>query len=146
KERNDLKDYNWVRLADSERSAQNLQDLRGKILRINRDGTIPKDNPFYGRPGVRWEIYAYGLRNPYRFKIDPETNHLYMGVVGPDGPTDYDEYNVSLQGGENFGWPSETGRLLFNEWTPEDIPDWSPSMWEYTYEGGGRSATVGAFY
>ncbi len=146
KERNDLKDYNWVRLADSERSAQNLQDLRGKILRINRDGTIPKDNPFYGRPGVRWEIYAYGLRNPYRFKIDPETNHLYMGVVGPDGPTDYDEYNVSLQGGENFGWPRETGRLLFNEWTPEDIPDWSPSMWEYTYEGGGRSATVGAFY
>src|SRR5690606_24880539 len=84
--------------------------------------------------------------NPYRFKIDPETNHLYMGVVGPDGPTDYDEYNVSLQGGENFGWPRETGRLLFNEWTPEDIPDWSPSMWEYTYEGGGRSATVGAFY
>lgn len=146
KERNELEDHNWVRLADSERSAQNLQDLRGKILRINRDGTIPKDNPFYGRPGVRWEIYAYGLRNPYRFKIDPTTNHIYMGVVGPDGPTDYDEYNVSLQGGENFGWPRETGRLLFNEWTPEDIPDWSPSMWEYTYESGGRSATVGAFY
>ena len=126
--------------------AQNPTNHLGSTIRINRDGTIPKDNPFYGRPGVRWEIYAYGLRNPYRFKIDPETNHLYMGVVGPDGPTDYDEYNVSLQGGENFGWPRETGRLLFNEWTPEDIPNWAPSMWEYTYEAGGRSATVGAFY
>ncbi len=143
---NDLNDYHWSRLVDSERSAQNLQDLRGKILRINRDGSIPSDNPFYGEPGVRWEIYAYGLRNPYRFKVDPETGTLYIAVVGPDAAFDYDEYNISESGGENFGWPRTFGRLFYNEITPEHIPSYTPPMWEYTYETGGRSATVGPIY
>ena len=141
-----LDDLHWSRLVDSERSAQNLQDLRGKILRINKDGTIPKDNPFYGEPGVRWEIYAYGLRNPYRFKVDPLNGYVYIGVVGPDASFDYDEYNVSTEGGENFGWPRTLGRLFYNEWTPEMIPDFRPPMWEYTYETGGRSATIGPIY
>ncbi len=141
-----LSDYHWTRLADSERSAQNLQDLRGKILRINKDGTIPGDNPFFGVPGIRWEIYAYGLRNPYRFGIDGLTNALYIGVVGPDGYYDYDAYVVSEHGGENFGWPRAMGPLLYNEWAPEDIPDYKPSLWEYTYAGGGRAAMAGPFY
>ena len=141
-----LKGYHWARQVDSERTAQNLQDLRGKILRINRDGTIPHDNPFFGVPGIRWEIYAYGLRNPYRFKVDPETSALYIGVVGPDASFDYDEYNISLNGGENFGWPRTLGKLFYNEWTPELIPDYVPPFWEYTYEHGGRSATIGPVY
>src|SRR5690606_36191214 len=145
-ERNDLKDYHWSRLVDSERSAQNLQDLRGKILRINKDGSIPKDNPFFGEPGVRWEIYAYGLRNPYRFKDDPENGNRYIAVVGPDAVYDYDEYNISENGGENFGWPRSIGRLFYNEIRPEHIPDYVPPMWEYTYESGGRSATMGPIY
>ena len=146
KKRHDLKDLHWSRLVDSERSAQNLQDLRGKILRINPDGTIPKDNPFFGQPGIRWEIYAYGLRNPYRFKVDPQTGTLYIAVVGPDAQFDYDEYNIATHGGENFGWPRTLGRLFYNEWTPEQIPNYVPPMWEYTYETGGRSATVGPIY
>jgi len=146
KARHNLKDYHWSRLVDSERSAQNLQDLRGKILRINKDGTIPKDNPFFGEAGVRWEIYAYGLRNPYRFKVDPQTSDLYIGVVGPDASYDYDEYNISENGGENFGWPRTLGRLFFNEWTPEMIPNYVPPLWEYTYATGGRSATIGPIY
>ena len=141
-----LTDYHWSRLVDSERSAQNLQDLRGKILRINKDGTIPKDNPFYGKPGVRWEIYAYGLRNPYRFKVDPETGAVHVGVVGPDAGYDYDEYNVSTKGGENFGWPRSMGKLFYNQMGPEDIPSFEPPTWQYTYETGGRSATVGPIY
>lgn len=145
-EREGLTDYHWSRLVDSERSAQNLTDLRGKILRINKDGSIPKDNPFFGEPGVRWEIYAYGLRNPYRFKVDPETKDVYIGVVGPDAAYDYDEYNLSENGGENFGWPRTMGRLFMNEWTPEMIPDYVPPIWEYTYASGGRSATVGPVY
>ena len=145
-EHHELKGYHWARLVDSERSAQNLQDLRGKILRINRDGTIPHDNPFFGQPGVRWEIYAYGLRNPYRFKVDQQTGALYIGVVGPDASFDYDEYNISHQGGENFGWPRTLGRLFYNEWTPDMISGYRPPAWEYTYEGGGRSATVGPIY
>ena len=141
-----LEDYHWSRLVDSERSAQNLQDLRGKILRINKDGTIPKDNPFFGEPGVRWEVYAYGLRNPYRFKVDPETGNLHIGVVGPDAPFDYDEYVVAAEGGENFGWPRSIGRLFYNQMGPDDIPNYVPPAWEYTYQTGGRSATVGPIY
>jgi len=141
-----LDDYHWSRLVDSERSAQNLQDLRGKILRINKDGTIPMDNPFYGEPGVRWEIYTYGLRNPYRFKVDPQTGKMYIGVVGPDASFDYDEYNVAAEGGENFGWPRSIGKLFYNQMTPDDIPNYVPPMWEYTYRTGGRSATVGPIY
>ena len=144
--RHDLSRIHWTRLVDSERSAQNLQDLRGKILRIHKDGSIPKDNPFFGEPGVRWEIYAYGLRNPYRFKVDHETGALYIGVVGPDAGFDYDEYNISEKGGENFGWPRNMDRLFYNEITPEHIPDFVPPIWEYTYESGGRSATVGPIY
>ncbi len=144
--RHDLSRIHWTRLVDSERSAQNLQDLRGKILRIHKDGSIPKDNPFFGQPGVRWEIYAYGLRNPYRFKVDHETGALYIGVVGPDAGFDYDEYNISEKGGENFGWPRNMGKLFYNEITPEHIPDFVPPIWEYTYESGGRSATVGPIY
>ena len=146
KAKHDLKNIQWSRLVDSERSAQNLQDLRGKILRINKDGSIPKDNPFYGEPGVRWEIYAYGLRNPYRFKVDPVNNHVYIGVVGPDAQFDYDEYNISTKGGENFGWPRDIGRLMYNEWTPDMIPGFTPPIWEYTYETGGRSASGGPMY
>jgi glucose/arabinose dehydrogenase len=146
REKHNLTDFHWSRLVDSERTAQNLTDLRGKILRINKDGTIPKDNPFYGQAGVRWEIYAYGLRNPYRFKVDPQTGTLYIGVVGPDAIYDYDEYNVSANGGENFGWPRSIGSIFYNEWTPDMIPNYTPPMWDYTYETGGRSATVGPLY
>ena len=145
-DKHDLKDYHWSRLVDSERSAQNLQDLRGKILRINKDGTIPKDNPFYGEPGVRWEIYAYGLRNPYRFKVNQETGVLHVGVVGPDAGYDYDEYNRTVDGGTNFGWPRSIGRLFYNQMGPDDIPNYEPPLWEYTYQTGGRSATVGPIY
>lgn len=145
KARHNLAEIHWSRLVDSERSAQNLADLRGKILRINRDGSIPRDNPFFGQPGVRWEIFAYGLRNPYRFKIDPETGRLFVGVVGPDAVYDYDEYNQGT-GGEDYGWPRTLGRLFYNEWRPEMMPAFSPPMWEYTYESGGRSATVGPIY
>jgi cytochrome c len=145
-ERESLTDYHWSRLVDSERTSQNLAELRGKILRINKDGTIPRDNPFYGKPGVRWEIYAYGLRNPYRIKFDRETGRLFIGVVGPDEQTTYDEYNVAIRGGENFGWPRDNGLLFYNEWKPEMIPGWTPPTWEYTYATGGRSASGGPVY
>ncbi|MBX2819037.1 MAG: ThuA domain-containing protein [Rhodothermaceae bacterium] len=146
KEKHNLKDFHWTRLVDSEATSQNLTDPRGKILRINKDGSIPMDNPFYGQPGVRWDIYAYGLRNPYRFKVDHDNGDLYIGVVGPDGGHDYDEYNISETGGENFGWPRQIGTLFYNEWTPDMIPGYVPPVWEYDYEKGGRSATVGPIY
>lgn len=143
--RYDLTGYHWSRLVDSERTSQNLADPRGKILRINKDGSIPKDNPFYGEPGKRWDVWAYGLRNPYRFKVD-ENRDVYIGVVGPDAEYDYDEYNLSTEGGENYGWPRTVGTLFYNEWSPNMIENYTPPIWEYTYEFGARSATVGPVY
>jgi glucose/arabinose dehydrogenase len=144
-ERNKLSGHHWSRITDSERTAQDLQELRGKVLRINKDGSIPKDNPFYGKPGVRWEIFAYGLRNPYRIKWDAPTSRLFIGIVGPDENVTYDWYDIA-KGGENFGWPRANGRLFYNEWTPAMIPGYVPPVWEYTYAGGSRSAGGGNFY
>ena len=100
---------------DAQRSAGNTMDLRGKILRIRplADGgySIPPGNLFPD-VGGRPEIYAMGMRNPFRFSIDSQTGWLYFGDVGPDaeeatatrGPRGYDEINVARQAG-NYGWP-----------------------------------------
>jgi len=62
--------------------SRNLGDPRGKLLRLHADGTIPADNPFVGQPGALPEIWVYGLRNPFRFSIDPENGTPYIGDVG----------------------------------------------------------------
>ncbi|MGH3757845.1 ThuA domain-containing protein [Actinophytocola sp.] len=102
---------------DAQRSSANTNDLRGKILRIHpeSDGTytIPEGNLFApGTAKTRPEIYVMGNRNPYRLHIDPETDWLYWGEVGPDaqaddparGPMGYDEFNQAKSAG-NYGWP-----------------------------------------
>ncbi len=105
---------------DAERSAGNPNDLRGKILRITvaADGsyTIPEGNLFpKGTPGTRPEIYVMGCRNPYRISVDPATDIVYWGEIGPDsgtdgpqGPRGYDEFNQAKKAG-NFGWPYFVG-------------------------------------
>lgn len=105
---------------DAQKSSSNTQDLRGKILRITptADGsyTIPDGNLFpkdgsQGRP----EIYAMGVRNPFRFSVDAKNGYLYWGDVGPDsgedselGPRSYDEWNQARTPG-NYGWPYFVG-------------------------------------
>lgn len=104
-------------LNDSERTAANSADFRGKILRIHPedDGgyTVPPGNLFPpGTPDALPEIYVMGCRNPFRFSIDAQTGWLYWGDVGPDatgpdparGPAGFDEFNVATRAG-NFGWP-----------------------------------------
>ena len=101
---------------DSQRSAGNTNDMRGKILRIhpNPDGSysIPKGNLFEANmANTRPEIYVMGCRNPFRITIDKPTATLYWGDIGPDagedtekGPKGYDEINRTQKAG-NFGWP-----------------------------------------
>ena len=104
-------------LNDSERTAANTLDFRGKILRIHPepDGTytIPQGNLFpKGTAKALPEIYVMGCRNPFRFTVDPQTGFLFWGDVGPDalgpnparGPAGFDEFNVARKAG-NFGWP-----------------------------------------
>ena len=105
---------------DAARSSGNTNDLRGKILRIHPepDGsyTIPEGNLFpRGMAKTRPEIYVMGCRNPFSISIDPRTNFLYWGDVGPDahkdsleGPRGYDEVNQARRAG-NFGWPFFVG-------------------------------------
>ena len=88
--------------------AQDLASLRGKILRLNDDGSAPPDNPFAGEPGHRPEIYTLGHRNTLGLILHPETGDLWNHENGPNGG---DEINVILPG-RNYGWPLVSfGRL-----------------------------------
>jgi glucose/arabinose dehydrogenase len=95
-------------------TAQDRGSLLGKILRIDpaeeggRPYTVPADNPFVGRQG-RDEIYAYGLRNPYRFSFDRATGELTIGDVGQDRFEEVDIVAAGKAGGANFGWPAYEG-------------------------------------
>jgi aldose sugar dehydrogenase len=81
--------------------AQKLDNDAGKTLRLRDDGSIPADNPFVGKAGVRPEIYSYGHRNGYGLAINPETGELWQAEIGPMGG---DEINI-LAAGHNYGWP-----------------------------------------
>lgn len=87
--------------SDASREVQSLASPRGKMLRINTDGTIPADNPFYGRSLVRQEIYSWGHRDPDGAMIHPRTGELWTIEHGPMGG---DELNRILPG-RNYGWP-----------------------------------------
>ena len=103
--------------ADPLGSGQDLGTLLGAILRLDVSGTspdagyaIPPDNPFLGVSGAREEIWAYGLRNPWRFSFDPATGRLWAADVGQNS---YEEINV-VMGGGNYGWKIMEGRHCFS--------------------------------
>lgn len=81
--------------------AQDLTGNLGKIIRINSDGSIPKDNPFINRKGVRPEIFSYGHRNPLGAALDPKSKKLWIHEMGA---VHGDELNVPAAG-KNYGWP-----------------------------------------
>ncbi|WP_300578969.1 PQQ-dependent sugar dehydrogenase [Phenylobacterium sp.] len=82
--------------------AQQMDSALGKIVRINRDGSIPDDNPFVGQDGVRPEIFAAGVRNVQAAALHPETGKLWEVEHGARGG---DELNI-IEAGENYGWPT----------------------------------------
>jgi glucose/arabinose dehydrogenase len=107
---------------DPDRNAQNLGRLLGKMLRIDPRGggayRIPRGNPFAGRGGARDEIYAYGLRNPWRFSFDRAKGHLIVADVGQDAVEEIDfvpsrRRGRAPRGGYNFGWSVFEGRRRF---------------------------------
>ena len=82
-------------------NSQSLTTLKGKILRINKDGTIPTDNPFYNQAtGINRAIWALGLRNPFTFAFQPGTGRLFINDVGE---STYEEVDDGLAG-RNYGW------------------------------------------
>jgi glucose/arabinose dehydrogenase len=101
-------------------NGQNLGVLFGKLLRIDPHGSpygVPKDNPFVGRAGVRPEIYAYGLRNPWRFSFDRTTGDLVIGDVGQDKYEEIDFERRGRAAGKNFGWRAWEGRSRYDAHT-----------------------------
>lgn len=93
---------------DTYGNGQNLGTLLGAILRIDVDVdttyAVPADNPFVGQAGARGEIWAYGLRNPWRFSFDRATGDLYIGDVGQNAWEEIDVEPAGSGGGRNYGW------------------------------------------
>jgi glucose/arabinose dehydrogenase len=117
--------------------AQSLGSTFGKILRINPDGTIPTDNPFYDvAQGQYRAIWAYGLRNPFTLAFQPGTARMYINDVGLDN---WEEVNVGAPGA-NYGWPLAEG--------PTDNPLSVGPIHAYPHAGpdGGCAITGGTFY
>lgn len=85
--------------------AQALGSPFGKLLRLNPDGTIPADNPFVGVAGADTAVWAYGLRNPFTFAVQPGTGRLHINDVGSDR---WEEIDVGVAGA-NYGWPASEG-------------------------------------
>ncbi|MEQ1909647.1 MAG: PQQ-dependent sugar dehydrogenase [Vicinamibacterales bacterium] len=81
--------------------AQDPASLRGKILRLRDDGSVPEDNPFVGRPGHRPEVFTLGHRNSLALIVHPVTGELWNNENGPNGG---DEINI-IRSGRNYGWP-----------------------------------------
>lgn len=118
--------------------AQTLTSLHGKMLRINRDGSIPADNPFFSQAsGDRRAIWALGLRNPFTFAFQPGTSRLYINDVGEQT---WEEINEG-EAGANYGWPESEG--------PTSNPAHRGPVYAYRHTGGGVTGcaiTGGAFY
>jgi glucose/arabinose dehydrogenase len=131
---------------DPEKRAQNLNSLLGKMLRIDvspRNGyAVPKDNPFVGRSDTRPEIWAYGLRNPWRFCFDRDGGICYTGDVGQNV---YEEVDV-VEKGSNYGWRPREG-LHPNPNIPHEELNGSAidPIAEYTHQIG-QSITGGYVY
>jgi len=118
-------------------ASQSLNSLLGKILRINTDGTIPTDNPFYNTTsGDNRAIVAYGLRNPYTFAIQPGTGFMLIADVGQDA---WEEINWGIFGA-NYGWPTTEG--------PTSDPRFIGPLFAYQHHTGAVQgcAVIGAAY
>jgi glucose/arabinose dehydrogenase len=102
---------------DTQGNGQNRSVLLGKLLRIDVDGAqpyaIPADNPFVGTTGARGEIWAYGLRNPWRFAFDRSAGMLYIADVGQSAHEEIDAASASAKG-LNYGWNVMEGSACYN--------------------------------
>lgn len=130
---------------DPDRNGQDRNSLLGKILRIDPAPsgefpyTVPADNPFAGDDGSRGEIWAYGLRNPWRFSFDSERDWLAIGDVGQDS---LEEVNLVADGsGANFGWSAFEGTERFND--DQEAPGAVEPVLTYPTSGDNCSVTGG---
>lgn len=118
-------------------NSQTLTNLLGKVLRINSDGTIPSNNPFFNTAGARKEIWALGLRNPFTFAFQAGTGRMFINDVGQSA---WEEINDGIAG-SNYGWPTTEG--------PTSNPNFRGPIFAYQHGSSsttGCAITGGAFY
>jgi glucose/arabinose dehydrogenase len=133
---------------------QKSKNFLGKILRINVNGTgagrfdrysIPSSNPFAGsKPGLG-EIWAYGLRNPWRISFDRGTGQLFIGDVGQGRYEEVDREPSGYHGGRNYGWNAMEGKHCYKPSKCPKAGDTLPIA-EYSHSGGNCSITGGYVY
>lgn len=140
---------------DPNENAQDLGELLGKVLRLDVTGqqtyAIPAGNPYAddGNPNTRAEIWASGLRNPWRFSFDRQTHDIYIADVGQGAWEEIDFQPADSTGGENYGWDCREGAHDYNE--NEQSPDCTPNgnyvdpIFEYSHSDG-CSVTGGYVY
>ena len=130
-------------------NGQRLDTFLGKILRIDVDAAtpygVPADNPFRATSGAAPEIWAYGLRNPFRFFVDRPTGDLYIGDVGQNRIEEIDVGLASRRGGENYGWNVTEGSQCFSPANGCSRAGLTPPVYEYTHAEG-CSVTGGVVY
>ena len=116
-------------------NAQTLANVLGKMLRLNNDGSIPTDNPFFtSAAGKNRAIWALGLRNPFTFAFDPAGTDMFINDVGQNT---WEEINDGLAG-VNYGWPETEGATT--------DPRFKSPRYAYDHAGGTCAITGGAFY
>ena len=136
--------------------AQNLDVLLGKLLRLDVDGddfpqdpdrnyAIPPDNPFVGVDGAD-EIWAYGLRNPWRCSFDRETGDLYIADVGQWAREELNFRPASSTGGENYGWDCKEGTLCTKEDTCDCTdPELVDPIFEFAHDDNLSTSIIGGY-
>lgn len=136
---------------DPQNNGQSRNTLLGKILRIDVNNTqgsqrysIPSDNPYYqNTQGFKEEIWAYGLRNPWRFSFDAETGVMWTGDVGQN---QWEEVHI-IEKGKNYGWRIMEGFHCYNPSSGCDQTGLELPLWEYGHnDSGGYSITGGFVY
>lgn len=134
---------------DPNGNGQNLNSLLGKLLRVDVNSgspyAIPATNPFVSRTGVRKEVWAYGLRNPWRITFDRETGDLWIGDVGQNKYEEVDFQRADSRGGENYGWNTMEGNHCFKPESGCAEQGLVKPAFEYDH-GQGCSVTGGYVY
>ena len=143
--------YLYISEGDREQNAASAQDSSsffGKLLRIDVESApngyaVPAGNPFVSNTNFLPEIWALGLRNPWRFSFDRLTGDLYIGDVGASSREEVDRQPAGV-GGQNYGWPVKEGSLNLQSVSGVDPASLTPPIFEYDHNGGVASI-IGGF-
>ena len=135
---------------DPQNRSQNTQSLLGKMLRIDINNglpyAIPTDNPFVGNVDVLDEIWAIGLRNPWRYSFDRTTGDRWIGDVGQGAREEINMQPESSTGGENYGWRCYEGFNTFNTSGCDDASAYDDPVVDYNHSASSCSVTGGYVY